>query len=235
MSTDNNTTLPVVIVNKLTNLVISIPTRTDMDTAETAKKFFNHWYRWFGLSKKIISDMDVSFISIFWNEIFKLTQTMLAMSTIQNPQKDGETEKANRTLEEMIRHYISYQQNNWDDLLPTLEHAYNNSVHTTTGLAPFMMTFGQIPRNMADILIEPSSTFVECVSEFVKRMQGLVTSAVTSIDQANKTAEVYANRSRGDFQFGVGDDVQLSTKYFIPEALKYRKRKLQPSSLVPTI
>jgi hypothetical protein len=41
-----------------------------------------------------------------------------------------------------------------------------------------MMKFGQIPRNMADILIEPSSTSVECVSEFVKRMQGLVTSAV---------------------------------------------------------
>jgi hypothetical protein len=96
----------------------------------------------------------------------------------------------------MIRHYINYQQNNWDDLLPVLERAYNSSVHATTGLAPFMMKFGQIPRNMADIMIEPSSTSVECVSEFVKRIQGLVTSAVTSIDQANKTAEGYANKSR---------------------------------------
>jgi hypothetical protein len=52
-----------------------------------------------------------------------------------------------------------------------------------------MMNFGQIPRNMAYILIEPSSTSVESVSEFVKRLQGLVTSAVTSIYQANKTAE----------------------------------------------
>jgi hypothetical protein len=57
-----------------------------------------------------------------------------------------------------------------------------------------MMTFGQIRRSMADILFEPSSTCVECVSEFVKIMQGLVTSAVTSIDQANKTAEGYVNR-----------------------------------------
>jgi hypothetical protein len=87
-----------------------------------------------------------------------------------------------------------------------------------------MMTFGQIPRNMADILIEPSSTSVECVSEFVKIMQGLVTSAVTSIDQANKTAEGYANRSRRDFQYGVGDVVLLSTKYFIPEAFRESKR-----------
>jgi hypothetical protein len=50
-----------------------------------------------------------------------------------------------------------------------------------------------------------------------------VTSVVTSIDQANNTAEGYANRSRLDFQFGIGDAVLLSTKYFIPEALKDRK------------
>ena len=235
VSMDFITTLPVtkenhdavmVIVDKLTKLVMFIPTRTDMDTVETAKKFFNHWYRWFGLPKKIISDRDGRFISRFWKELFRLTQTRLAMSTSHHPQTDGQTEKANRTLEEMIRHYINYQQNNWDDLLPALEHAYNSSVHATTGLAPFMMTFGQIPRNMADILIEPSSTSVECVSEFVKRMQGLVTNAVASIDQANKTAEGYANRSRRDFRFGVGDAVLLSTKYFIPEAFKERKRKL---------
>jgi hypothetical protein len=89
-----------------------------------------------------------------------------------------------------------------------------------------MTTFGQIPRNMADILIQPSSTSVESVSEVFKRLQGLVTSAVTSIDQANKTAEAYANRSRRDFQFGVGDAVLLYRKYFIPEAFIERKRKL---------
>jgi hypothetical protein len=87
------------------------------------------------------------------------------------------------------------------------------------------MTFGQIPRNMADILVEPSSTSVECVSEFVKRMQGLVTSAVTSIDQGNKTEEGYANRSRREFQYVVGDALLLSTKYFTPYAFRERKMK----------
>jgi hypothetical protein len=88
------------------------------------------------------------------------------------------------------------------------------------------MKFGQIPRNMADILVEPSSTSVECVSEFVKRMQVLVTSAVTSIDQANKTAKGYANRSRREFQYGLGDALLISTKYFTPEAFRERKMKL---------
>jgi hypothetical protein len=208
--TKENNDAVMLIVDKLNKLVMFIPTRPDMDTRETAKKFFNHWYRWFGLPKKIISNRDGSFISRFWKELFRLTQTRLALSISHHPQTDGQTEKANRTLEEMIRQYINYQQNNWDDLLPALENAYNSSVHATTGLAPFMMTFGQIPRNMADVLIEPSSTSVDIVSEFVKMLQGLVTSAVTSIDQANKTAEGYANRSRRDFQFGVGCSISLS-------------------------
>jgi hypothetical protein len=59
-----------------------------------------------------------------------------------------------------------------------------------------------------------------------KRLQGLVASAVNTTDQANKTAEGYANRSRRDFQFGVGNAVLISTKYFIPEAFSERKRKL---------
>jgi hypothetical protein len=56
-------------------------------------------------------------------------------------------------------------------------------------------------------------------------MQGFLNSAVTSIDQENRTAEGYANRSRRDFQFAVDDAVLLSTKYFKAEAFKDRKRK----------
>jgi hypothetical protein len=48
------------------------------------------------------------------------------MSTSHHPQTDGQTERAITTLEEMIRHYINYQQNNWRDLLPALEHFYNS-------------------------------------------------------------------------------------------------------------
>jgi hypothetical protein len=61
---ENNDAL-MVIVDKLTKFVMFIPTRTDMDTAATAKNFFDHLYRWFGLPKKIISDRDGSFISRF--------------------------------------------------------------------------------------------------------------------------------------------------------------------------
>jgi hypothetical protein len=78
------TTLPVtkenhdavmVIEDKPTKLVMFIPTQTDMDILETAKKLFNHWYRWFFSPKKIISDRDGRFISSLCKELLRLTHT----------------------------------------------------------------------------------------------------------------------------------------------------------------
>jgi hypothetical protein len=66
-----------------------------MDIVETAKKFFNHWYRRFGLQQKIILDRDGSVIRRFWKELFRLAQTRLAMATSHHPQTDGEMEKTN--------------------------------------------------------------------------------------------------------------------------------------------
>jgi RNase H-like domain found in reverse transcriptase/Integrase zinc binding domain len=91
--TKANNDAVMVIVDKLTKLVMFIHTRADMDTVATAKMFFNHLYIWFGLPKKLISDRDGRFISKFWKELFRLTQTRLAMSTSHHPQTDGQTEK----------------------------------------------------------------------------------------------------------------------------------------------
>ena len=222
-----------VIVDRLTKLVSFIPTTSDVDAVGAAKLFFNHWYRWFGLPRKIVSDRDGRFVSRFWRELFRLVQTRLAMSTSHHPQTDGQTEKTNRTLEEMARHYVNYQQTNWDEVLPGLEHAYNSSVHAATGESPFMLAYGQNPQSLSGMLVEPSTTAVESVGEFLSRMQSLVEKAMGAITSANESAEKYANRSRRDFEFGVGDEVLLSTKFFVPAAYRDKKRKFAPKYAGP--
>jgi hypothetical protein len=74
-------------------------------------------YRLHGLPRKIISDRDVRFTGRFWQELHRLVQTKLAMSSSFHPQTDGQTERANRTLEEMLRHYVGYKQDDWCDNL----------------------------------------------------------------------------------------------------------------------
>jgi hypothetical protein len=62
-----------------------------------------------------------------------------------NPQADGQSERANQTLEQYLRHYCSYQQDNWADLLPLAEFAYNNAPNASTGVSPFFANKGYHP------------------------------------------------------------------------------------------
>jgi transposase InsO family protein len=150
--------------------------------------FFKEWYRLYGLPRKIVSDRDGRFISKFWQELFRLTQVRLAMSSSHHPQTERQTERMNRTLDEILRHYVSYLQNNWDEALPALEHAYNNSVNATINQEPFVMLYGQKPLDFKDLLLGKSPTPIESVKEFLSRMERLVADASTAISAANKAA-----------------------------------------------
>ena len=59
-----------------------------------------------------------------------------------HPEGDGQTEQMNQTLEQYIRVYCNYQQDNWDELLPLAEFAYNNAPSATTGITPFYTNKG---------------------------------------------------------------------------------------------
>ena len=59
-----------------------------------------------------------------------------------HPEGDGQTEQTNQTLEQYIRVYCNYQQDNWFALLPLTEFAYNNAPSATTGIMPFYANKG---------------------------------------------------------------------------------------------
>ena len=69
--------------------------------------------------------------------------TTLAMSLGFYPQTDGQTERANRSIEEMLRAYVGKRQNDWDDRLGMIEFAYNNSIHSSSGYTPFYLCYGR--------------------------------------------------------------------------------------------
>ena len=83
---------------------------TSATAPEVAKIFFTTIFRNHGLLKVIISDRDPKFTSKFWQSVFKHLGTKTAMSIAFHPQTDGQTERMNRTLEEMLRIYTSYKK-----------------------------------------------------------------------------------------------------------------------------
>ena len=110
-TTKNNNDTIVVFVDKLSKMVHCCPANEKDGKTKAphmARMFFDNIVRLHGVPKRIVSDRDRRFISSFWQELWRLLGTKLAMSTSYHPQTDGQTERMNRTLEDVIRHYISF-------------------------------------------------------------------------------------------------------------------------------
>ena len=126
----NNYTAILVIVDRFSKMAHFIPTHHDSDTPALAQQVFDNIIRLHGFLHSIVSDRDTCFLSIFWTELFDLTQTTLRFLTANHPQSDGQTERTNRTLEQYLRIYIENKPHDWANYLTLAEIAYNNATHS---------------------------------------------------------------------------------------------------------
>jgi transposase InsO family protein len=142
----------IVFVDRLSKMIHVEPTTSTVDAPGVAKIMFKTILRHHGLPVTIVSDRDTRFTSQFWTSLHKLCGTRLAMSTAYHPQTDGQTERANRTIIEMLRGYATSRRTDWDEHLIACEFAYNDSVNPSTGYTPFYLNHGRHPHS-------PSCTF----------------------------------------------------------------------------
>jgi hypothetical protein len=218
----------MVVVDRLTKMVHFAPTTTSVTAPELAKLFFNTVYRYHGLPNTIVSDRDPRFTSLFWQSLFKHNLgTKLTMSTSNHPQTDGQTERANRTLEEMLRPYVNLHTDDWDDHLTAVEFAYNNSVQASTGFTPFYLNTGRNPVTPAALL---SSTPVEAdnqaAAEFLQQWQRDIATAKQHLEKAQQRQARNADTMRRQHSFHPGDKVLLNALHLrIPGD---QKPKLSP-------
>ncbi|CDF37514.1 unnamed protein product [Chondrus crispus] len=129
-----------------------IPLGSDNSAKTIATTFYKEIYKQHGLLPKIISDRDTRFTGSFWTELMKMLQVKLNFSTGFHPQTDGQSERAFRTLQEMLRCYVTYTQKDWENYLPGVEFAYNNHVNDTIRQTPFFLEYGQHPFAISDMI-----------------------------------------------------------------------------------
>ena len=72
-----------------------------------------------------------------------------------HPQTDGQTKQVNQALEQYLQCYVDYNLNNWLDLLPSAEFAYNNQAHKGIKESLFFLEYGRHPR-VGPILVKES-------------------------------------------------------------------------------
>ena len=80
-----------------------------------------------GVPVSIVSDRDTRFTVHFWKSFQKAMGTWLTMSTVFHPQTDGQSEKTIQVLEDMLQQCVLDHKGSWEEHLPLVEFAYNNS------------------------------------------------------------------------------------------------------------
>ncbi|PRP74940.1 retrotransposable element protein [Planoprotostelium fungivorum] len=200
----------MVVVDRFTKMSHFIPCKNTITSEEAAWLYIDRVFRLHGIPEKIVSDRGTQFTAEFWTLFWKQMGTKHSMSTAYHPQLDSQTERVNSVLNQYLQVYCSYLQDDWVPLLATAEFAYNNSVHTSTGVTPFFANQGLHPntgRGSRSVSDDPNVLAVKLkeYSEFLR----------TNHEEARQDMKRFADRHRSAAPiYQPGDKVLLSTKNF---------------------
>lgn len=196
------------VVDRLTKRIWVIATET-MTARETAAALLANVFRFSGLPDSLTSDQGRSFIDTTWRMICEELKIAHRLSSSYHPQTDGQTERANKTLEVYLRHYVQYSQDDWAKHLPIAEFCINNHVNASTGVTPFFASFGHHPR----MDFKPESERPRERPEFVETICKIQQNCTKAIIIAQQFQSGYANKKRLPApRYQIGDLVYLSLK-----------------------
>ena len=202
----------LVIVDRLTKQSIFIPTYDTINSLQLAELFVLHVFSKHGVPGHVTSDRGSEFVSHFFKSLGKALDMKLHFTSGYHPEGDGQTERTNQTLEQYLRVYCNYQQDNWSELLPLAEFAYNNSPSATTGVSPFFANKGYHP----NITVYPERDLASYrARSFVTDLDQLHAELRTQIAAAQARYQVSADSRRlpaPDIQ--IGSQVYVKAKYF---------------------
>jgi len=120
----------LVVVDRLTKMVHFIPTTEKTLVEGLARLFKDNVWKLHGLLESIISDRGPQFAAGLMRELNRILGIESKLSTAFHPQTDGQTERVNQELEQYLRMFIDYRQEQWPDWLEMAEFVYNNKTHS---------------------------------------------------------------------------------------------------------
>ena len=200
-----------VVVDRLSKMIHVAPCKTTVTASQLASIFMRMIFKYHGMPRVIVSDRDPRFVSHFWTSFMKAMGTKLSMSTAYHPQTDGQTERANRTIEQMLRTSLEFRHDKWVDYLDTIEFAYNNSRQASTGETPFFLNSGQHPHTPISVAAtRTAAARVPAVLEYVNTLNTSMELAKHKLQAAQQRQKTFADKKRREQTFSKGERVWLS-------------------------
>ncbi|KAL0550083.1 hypothetical protein IC582_014581 [Cucumis melo] len=220
-----------VVVDRLTKSAHFVPGKSTYTASKWAQLYMSEIVRLHGVPVSIVSDRDARFTSKFWKGLQTAMGTRLDFSTAFHPQTDGQTERLNQVLEDMLRACALEFPGSWDSHLHLMEFAYNNSYQATIGMAPFEALYGKCCRSPVcwdevgeQRLMGPE--LVQSTNEAIQKIR-------SRMHTAQSRQKSYADVRRKDLEFEVGDKVFLKVAP-MKGVLRFERRgKLSPRFVGP--
>ena len=214
----------LVVTDHFTRFAQAYATRKN-DGKAAADKIFNHFILQYGFPTRFHHDLGKEFNNKLFGDLHRLTGIKMSNTTPYHPQGDGQTERLNRTVINMLKSIPENEKGNWRVHLPKLMFAYNATVNKTTQFSPFYLLFGREARLpiddvFPDVCPAPNASDLDPVrnrgnrdnvSQFVKEWDSRMNKAYEIANQnIGKSAEY--NKNKHDWkakcvEISVGDRV----------------------------
>jgi hypothetical protein len=130
-----------VLKDALTKWITLIPAHTK-EMYSVQKSYIEQWTSQFGAPEMLITDRGTEFHNMIAKQLAELWGVRKIATTSRNPRSNGQIENQMRTTKDMLQSYINDNQQDWDEYLPHVAQAYNNTVNSATGMTPYYLMFG---------------------------------------------------------------------------------------------
>ncbi|KAK2388470.1 hypothetical protein QL285_062153 [Trifolium repens] len=220
-----------VIVDRLTKSAHFLPVRTTDTAAKLTDVYIAEIVSLHGIPSSIVSDRDPKFTSHFWKSLHEALGTKLRLSSAYHPQTDGQTERTNQSLEDLLRACVLDDRGSWDDVLPLIEFTYNNSFHASIGMAPYEALYGRRCQTPLCWYQDGESMIVG--PEMVQQTTDKVRKIRAMMKVAQDRQKSYADRRRRPLEFEEGDHVFLRVNPTTGVGRALKAKKLTPKFIGP--
>ena len=198
----------------LTKYVTVIPCHDTDDAPKCALLLKQHVFDMYGLPKGIISDRDPKYTSSFWRSLFKALGTRLHLTTAFRPQSDGQSERTNQTVEQVLRCMCMHEPDTWVSHVSDVMRVVNGNKHASTGFSPAQLMFGYQPRSALDVACDQGQLqdAVPAAAEMFAAMKSDLQLARTHLLKAQTWQKQAYDKRHSKVTYKPGDRVYLSSE-----------------------
>jgi hypothetical protein len=181
--------------------------------------------------KMIIFDRGSQFVARFWEHLHASHGNHLIHTSAYHPQTDGQIERVNQFLEDMLRAFMMEHLGSWDKNLQWAEFLYNNSYQESLKMAPFEVLYGRHCRTPLN-WIEPREKVI-FGPDLINEAEATVHRIQDNLRAVKLREESYANKRHRPLEVEVGDHVYLKVSPMKGVKRFEVKEKLAPRYIGP--